>query len=144
MPKTMTGSTVTQQAAECVFPRPNLAKVTDVRPTTTGLDDVGDPTLRDTPVSDLWFSAGKDTLGKQTNQADEVGKERSNYIRDAKKAAELLESLGPAFCAVFGLRMWMRFGASLETPQQRAHRLIDGMQADLNELRAIVNVTKEA
>lgn len=142
MPKSLSNAALTLQAADCVFPKPTPAKVEDVRPTTTGSKALGEPSLGDTPVAELWFATGAETHGKQNNQALEAGKERANYIRDAKKAAALLHRLGPAFCASFGVRLWQRYGPALETPQQRAHRTIDAIQADLNELRAFINSTE--
>ena len=113
----MPNAAKTQQDANRVFPRPKAQPVTVERAGLTQPD-----ASPDTPVSSIWFEAARVAVGKQENQAGEVGKDRANYVRDAKKLCEFLESLGPQFCANFGAGLMDAYGAALETPQQRMRR----------------------
>lgn len=116
----------TPQDALGVIGRPKMAKMT--------LDDPA----ADTHVSSLLLDAAKLAHGKLESAAAEVGKDRSNFTRDVKKWAEVFEGLGPSFLANLGAFLVRDFGAALETPEQRAHRLCDDLQAKVNELRQLV------
>lgn len=126
MSRSVATAVVTPQDALSVIGRPKMAKVTP------------DDPAADTHVSSLLLDAAKLAHGKLESAAAEVGKDRSNFTRDVKKWAEVFEGLGPMFLATLGAALVRDFGAALETPEQRGHRLCDDLQAKVNELRQLV------
>lgn len=126
MSRNLSNAVVTPQDALGVIGRPKMAKVTP------------DDPAADTHVSLLLFDAAKLAHGKVESAAAEVQKDRSNFTRDVKKWAATMEALGPTFLANLGAFLVRDFGAALETPEQRGHRLCDDLQSKVNELRQLV------
>ena len=124
---------LTPQDALGVIARPKAAKVTEPRRAMTPEDS-----QPDSRVSLLFFEAADAAHGKRESAAAEVGKDRANFTRDAKKWMETLEGLGPVFLARFGAGLLREFGAALETPAERGERVIDGIEAGFSELRQLI------
>lgn len=127
MPRSLANAAVTPQDALSVIGRPVMAKMTP------------DDPQGDTHVSSLVLDAAKLAHGKVESAAATVEKDRSNFTRDVKKWAAVMEALGPTFLANLGAFLVRDFGAALETPEQRGHRLCDDLQAKVNELRQLVS-----
>lgn len=126
MPHKVATAAVTPPDALGVIGRPKMAKMTPDDPTP------------DTFVSSLLFTAADGVHGKRESAAAEVGKDRSNFTRDLKKLAVLMEGLGPTFLARVGAGLVKEYGGAVETPEQFANRVLDTVQIELNQIRDVV------
>lgn len=135
MAKSLASSTMTPQDALSVIGRPKVAKVVEPshRPGAVTPDD----SQADTRVSELLLTAAKVVHGKLESAAVEVGKDRANFTRDAKKWAAILEGLGPAFLSRFGEALVNEYGPVTD-PISRALQLQQEINDRTAELVSII------
>lgn len=140
MASTLPARAQTPQASSRVFPRPDAVKVTEDRARLTP-DDASPDTL----VSTLLLDIVRSVYVKVETGAAEVGKDRSNFTRDIRKLAALLEKLGPVVCAQFGAGLLREYGAAIETPEERGERVLLTIQSGFEELRQLMaHLTRSA
>lgn len=125
MPTNVATARQTTPDKDRVIPRPIPAKAT--------LDDkTGTERL-----SGVVLDSSKAAYGKQGAAAAKLGKDEGNFSRDAK-ARRLtirdLEELGEPFLAELGQQLVKQYGAALESPQDRAARVIREARQKLDEL----------
>lgn len=132
MGQSISSARQTPQASPGVFPRPKAQTVTEERARLTP-----DDSQVDTLVSALLLDIVRHVYGKVETGAGEVGKDRSNFTRDVRKLATLLEKLGPVVCAQFGAGLLREYGVAIETVEQRGSRVFDNIESGFKELRQL-------
>lgn len=94
-----------------------------------------------TSLSPLVKDAAKQAHGKQEAAAAVLGKDGGNFSRDAdaeRLTLRDLRQLGPEFLAKLGAALADEYGPLAETPAQHAEKLLDAIQAQLNEVRQFI------
>lgn len=108
-----------------VIGRPKMAKATT------------DDNLQDNPLSPIAKEAVKTAWGSQEAAAAHLQKDKGNFSRDVdaeRMTLAQMRQLGPSFLAAFGSELLRHYGTALETPEQRAKRIIRSIRAELDEL----------
>lgn len=135
MPKSLPAHPQTPQDALSVIGRPTAAKVVD--PSRRSAPVTPEDSGADSRVSELFFEAADQTHGKRGSAAAEVGKDRANFTRDAKKWAAILEALGPSFLSRFGESLMKEYGP-VDDPITRALQLQQEITDRTAELVSII------
>lgn len=129
MAATLPSGVLTDKDKSLVIGRPRMAKVTTADKPTAG------------SLSPLVKDAAKQAHGKQELAALAIGKDGGNFSRDSdaeRLTIRDLRQLGPQFLVLFADLLKEEYGALAPSPAARAERLIDDMQAMLNEFRQFV------
>ncbi len=114
-----------------VIGRPKMARMTT------------EDNAHDNPLSPLAKDAMKTAWGTQEAAAAQLQKDKGNLSRDVdaeRLTLAQMRALGPTFLAAFGSELLRHYGTALETPQQRAKRVIRSIRQELDELEQFTEV----